>query len=249
MEVKSMSTYTTGELAKLCDISVRTVQFYDARDLLKPTELTEGGRRLYSDDDLKKLSLICLLKSLGLSLDSIQGILNSENPNKVLLLLLDEQEKHINAGIREKQNQKQAIGIVRDNIRNMDRISVNSIHDIERIMQDKIKLQKVHRATIFAAIVVGIIEWGTLIYGIIKGFWTPFFIGLPIAVALGLLVVILYRRHTAYICPECNTRFRPTSKNWVGGIHTPKIRKLKCTNCGYIGYCVEVYDDKTENKI
>ncbi len=244
-----MSTYTTGELAKLCDVSVRTVQFYDVRDLLKPTELTEGGRRLYSDDDSRKLSLICLLKSLGLSLDSIQGILNSENQNKVLLLLLDEQEKHIDAEIREKQNQRQAIGIIRDNIRNMDRISVNSIRDIEKIMKDKIKLQKVHRATIIAGIAIGIIEWGTLIYGIAEGFWTPFFIGLPIAAALGLLAVFMYRRHTAYICPECNARFKPTSKNWVGGIHTPKIRKLRCTNCGYVGYCVEVYDDKANGEI
>ena len=49
-----MSEYTTGELAKLCDVSVRTVQFYDVKDLLKPAELTEGGRRLYTDDDLKR---------------------------------------------------------------------------------------------------------------------------------------------------------------------------------------------------
>jgi DNA-binding transcriptional MerR regulator len=90
-EVRSMSTYTTGELAKLCEVTVRTVQFYDEKDLLKPTELTEGGRRLYTDEDLKKLILICLLKSLGLSLDTIKGILGSENQNKVLLLLLDEQ--------------------------------------------------------------------------------------------------------------------------------------------------------------
>ncbi len=40
-----MSKYTTGELAKLCDVSVRTVQFYDTKGLLPPTELTDevGG--------------------------------------------------------------------------------------------------------------------------------------------------------------------------------------------------------------
>ena len=36
-----MSSYTTGELAKLCDVSVRTVQFYDVLPLfvtlVKPT--------------------------------------------------------------------------------------------------------------------------------------------------------------------------------------------------------------------
>ncbi len=37
-----MSAYTTGEVARLCGISVRTVQFYDAKDLLHPSSLTEG---------------------------------------------------------------------------------------------------------------------------------------------------------------------------------------------------------------
>ena len=56
-EVKTMSKYTTGEMAKLCDVSVRTVQYYDSRKLLVPSELSEGGRRLYSEDDLRKLKL------------------------------------------------------------------------------------------------------------------------------------------------------------------------------------------------
>ena len=37
-----MSKYTTGELAKLCNVTVRTVQYYDKRGILIPTELSEG---------------------------------------------------------------------------------------------------------------------------------------------------------------------------------------------------------------
>ena len=51
-----MSKYTTGEIAKLCGVSVRTVQYYDERGILIPSELSEGGRRLYSEDDYKKVS-------------------------------------------------------------------------------------------------------------------------------------------------------------------------------------------------
>ena len=50
-----MAQYTTGGLAKECGITVRTVQFYDQRGILVPSALTEGGRRLYSEEDLKKL--------------------------------------------------------------------------------------------------------------------------------------------------------------------------------------------------
>ncbi len=72
-----MSYYTTGEMAKLCDVSVRTVQFYDTKGLLPPSELTEGGRRLYTESDLNRLRLILMLKSFGLSLDTIIGVLKS----------------------------------------------------------------------------------------------------------------------------------------------------------------------------
>ncbi|MFQ7110763.1 MAG: MerR family DNA-binding transcriptional regulator [Anaerovoracaceae bacterium] len=38
-----MSKYTTGEIAKLCGVSVRTVQYYDTRNILTPSELKENG--------------------------------------------------------------------------------------------------------------------------------------------------------------------------------------------------------------
>ena len=40
-----MSKYTTGEIAKLCGVSVRTVQYYDSRNILVPSELSEGGHK------------------------------------------------------------------------------------------------------------------------------------------------------------------------------------------------------------
>ena len=51
-EVNAVSKYTTGEVAKLCGVTVRTVQYYDARGILVPSEVSEGGRRLYSQKDV-----------------------------------------------------------------------------------------------------------------------------------------------------------------------------------------------------
>ena len=87
-----MSKYTTGEIAKLCGVTVRTVQYYDTRGILSPTELTEGGRRLYSEDDLKRLKVICFLRELGLPIDSISQLLAEEDPGSVITLLLEQQE-------------------------------------------------------------------------------------------------------------------------------------------------------------
>ena len=60
-----MSKYTTGEIAKLCGVTVRTVQYYDSRNILVPSELSEGGRRLYSEADVQKLRVICFLRNIG----------------------------------------------------------------------------------------------------------------------------------------------------------------------------------------
>ena len=90
-----MSKYTTGEIAKLCGVTVRTVQYYDTRGILVPTELSEGGRRLYSEDDLKRMKVICFLRELGLPIDSISQILSEEDPGSVIRLLLEQQEQDL----------------------------------------------------------------------------------------------------------------------------------------------------------
>ena len=65
-----MSKYTTGELAKLCGVTVRTVQYYDTRGILIPSSLSDGGRRLYSEDDVKRMKVICFLRELDLPISA-----------------------------------------------------------------------------------------------------------------------------------------------------------------------------------
>ena len=69
-----MSLYTTGELAKKCNVSVRTIQYYDERGILVPTDLTEGGRRLFSEKDVATLETICFLRDLDISIKDIAEI-------------------------------------------------------------------------------------------------------------------------------------------------------------------------------
>jgi DNA-binding transcriptional MerR regulator/DNA-directed RNA polymerase subunit RPC12/RpoP len=236
-----MSKYTTGEMAKLCNVSVRTVQFYDIKGVLNPSELSEGGRRLYTDSDLTKLRLICTLKAIGLSLDSIKGIMNSESQGKVLTLLLDEQLSHLNDSIEEQQKQIETIKAIKECIRNMTIIPVNSIIGIEHIMKDKKKLRKVHGKLLAVGCLMDVIQIGTIVLWITKGMWIPFAVGMPIVILLAALLIIIYYKNTAYICTGCNATFQPSFLNFMFSKHTPKTRKLTCTKCGHTGYCVEVY--------
>jgi DNA-binding transcriptional MerR regulator/DNA-directed RNA polymerase subunit RPC12/RpoP len=236
-----MSKYTTGEMAKLCNVSVRTVQFYDTKELLPPSELTEGGRRLYNDDDLAKLRLICTLKSIGLSLDSIKGIMKSESPGKILSLLLDEQTKQLGDEIKEKQSQLEAVKVIKECIRDMTVIPVNSIIDIEHIMKSKKGLRKARGTMLGVGLIMSAIQISTIAVWIIKGIWIPFAVGIPFVILFGVLTTRMYHRNAMYICAECNSTFRPTLGNFIFSAHTPKTRKLTCTKCGHTGYCVETY--------
>lgn len=239
-----MPPYTTGELAKLCEVSVRTVQFYDAKELLKPSELTEGGRRLYSEEDLNKLSLICMLKVLGLTLASIKGILDSDSPSKLLLLLLNEQVKQIDNEIKDRQKQLNSIKVIVESIRYTGRIPINSISDIEHMMNSKKKLKKIYVTMLVVGLVMDVIEMSALFLWIMSGFWQPFAIGMPFVFLLGVLITRMYYKNTEYICSQCNTRFKPTLGKFLFSNHALKTRKLKCPQCGQTGYCVEIASEK-----
>ena len=236
-----MSDYTTGELARLCGITVRTVQFYDARGLLHPSDLSEGGRRLYSEGDLRKMRMITALKTLGLTLDAISGVLASEHPEKVLLLLLEEQEKRIADEQGALERQRRAVETVRETIRTGQMISIESIADMDRMMEEKKKLNKLHLTMLAIAMVMSGLQWAGIVLWITTGIWWPFAACWPFVIALGIFVTRMYYKNTLYICPECGARFRPSMKKMIWAKHTPKTRLLTCTKCDYTGWCVETY--------
>ena len=98
-----MSKYTTGEIAKLCGVSVRTVQYYDSRNILVPSELSEGGRRLYSEQDLKRMKIICFLRDAGISINNIGELLSEDDPGSVISVLLEQQEQALREEVSERQ--------------------------------------------------------------------------------------------------------------------------------------------------
>ncbi len=71
--------WTVKKLSQLSGVSVRALHHYDAIGLLKPSEVTEAGYRLYREESLERLGEILLFKELGFSLQEIREIL--ENPD------------------------------------------------------------------------------------------------------------------------------------------------------------------------
>ncbi len=241
-----MSKYTTGELAKLCNVSVRTVQYYDTRGILMPSELSEGGRRLYSDDDLSKMKIICFLRELELPIDSIKNLFQEAHPEKVISILLDEQKKIFQGEMAEKQKRLSRIEETQRTLRLMAQISVESIGDIAHIMESKKQLGRVRRILLLSALPINVIEIATIVIWVKTGMWIPFAIGMCVVALLGAGLSAYYFGNVSYICPECHNIFKPEFKEAFWAKHTPYTRKLTCTHCGHRGFCVETYAKEVE---
>lgn len=77
---------TIKEVSKIAGISVRTLQYYDKIGLLRPTDYSDSGYRLYSDNDLIILQHILLFRELEFPLKEIKEIINSENFDRDIAL-------------------------------------------------------------------------------------------------------------------------------------------------------------------
>lgn len=64
-----------GQVAERTGLSLRTIRFYEESGLVIPTARSEGGFRLYGEDEVARLEMIKRMKPLGFSLEEMQGVL------------------------------------------------------------------------------------------------------------------------------------------------------------------------------
>jgi len=232
-----MSNYTTGEMAKLCGVTVRTVQFYDHKGVLHPSAETEGGRRIYNDDDLTKLRLICTLKSIGLSLDSIKSIMESELSEKILTLLLDEQVRTLSDEMKERQKQLEMIAVIKESIAKKSTAPANTILDVERIMERKTKNRNRRKlAFIYMGVAVASVAGLAFLTWLVKlQLWWAIAVYIGMA-AFGITVSALQLKNIEFICPNCDATFGVKRAFFTTGSH--KVRWAKCPECGQKNWCV-----------
>jgi MerR family transcriptional regulator, repressor of the yfmOP operon len=68
------TTYRIGEVAAQVGLTERTIRYYEERGLLESVKRLDGGQRVYTVDDVRRLKFILKLKVLGLSLAEMQEL-------------------------------------------------------------------------------------------------------------------------------------------------------------------------------
>jgi len=121
---------TVGEAAKKMNTTVRTLQYYDKEGILSPSAESEGGRRLYTEQDFIKLHQIQSMKYLGFTLDDIKNrLIYLDTPTDVAALLTEHA-----ATIREKitalSESLQAIEALKEEVLQMQSVDFKKYADI-----------------------------------------------------------------------------------------------------------------------
>lgn len=100
---------TVKEISDLTGISVRTLHYYDEIGLLKPTEKSDAGYRLYDDKALETLQQILFFREFDISLKEIKTVL--DNPALERNQILQVQRKML---VTKKERMERLIASIDD---------------------------------------------------------------------------------------------------------------------------------------
>lgn len=95
---------TVKEVSEITGVSIRTLRYYDEIGLLKPTQLTDAGYRLYDNKALEKLQEIMFFKELEIPLETIKQVMENRNLDRQEILamqktLLEKKRNRLNGVI------------------------------------------------------------------------------------------------------------------------------------------------------
>ncbi|PGZ08398.1 MerR family transcriptional regulator [Bacillus cereus] len=136
-----------NKVRELTGVTVRTLRYYDQIGLLKPASKTEGGHRLYTNEEIKKLQQVQFLKKVGFPLYEIKDMLASSAWD-----WSDSLKSQLSFIIKEQENLKKIELSLREMIHGIAIEGEENGIAIQKIMQlsskDK-EIQQYYRETVF----------------------------------------------------------------------------------------------------
>jgi DNA-binding transcriptional MerR regulator len=113
----SVGQYRIGEIAAKVGLTERTIRYYEELGLLESVKRLDGGVRVYTDDDVRRLKYIGKLKMLGLTLQEmleLERMYQRQRSNKSVLPRLIEL---LDAHLTTLSDRMGELGALRDEIR------------------------------------------------------------------------------------------------------------------------------------
>lgn len=112
--------YLRNQVAKIANINVETLRYYERNGLIPSPVRDENGYRLYDDNTLEKLQIIKYAKSCGFTLEEtkkIIAIVESKVINYSCIVgFIDEKIAEINKKVKHLDNMKMILNKIKSNI-------------------------------------------------------------------------------------------------------------------------------------
>ena len=114
-----------GKVAKLSELTVKAVRYYDNIGLVKPFQKTINGYREYNEKDVLKLKFVGKARKFNFSIDECRELLslyeNESRPSKVVKKLTLEKISQIDKKLKQLKNLKDELTYLADNCNGDDR--------------------------------------------------------------------------------------------------------------------------------
>ncbi|GAA0314079.1 MerR family transcriptional regulator [Oceanobacillus sp. FSL W7-1281] len=125
--------WSTGQLAALTGLSIRTLRYYDQIGLFSPSLYTEAGHRRYTSEDMQMLLQILVLKKMHLPLEEIKEIIQTNNEN--LFDTLDQQIDRVKAEIAVQEKLLNQLERTRQEAANTKTISFQELTSLFELIR------------------------------------------------------------------------------------------------------------------
>ncbi len=137
--------YRIEQVADRLRTTKRTLRYYEEIGLLPPAERTEGGYRLYSEDDIKRLERIQRLKDLlGFSLAEIRELLQADDERGHVRVAYNQETdpavklKHMEEADRLSRQQ---LAVVEHKMAGLEQMRQDILKRLEHYLQHRQELQ------------------------------------------------------------------------------------------------------------
>lgn len=128
-----MLYYTIGEVAKLTDLSKKALMYYEDAGVLTPSMVGDNGYRYYTEEDIKTINKISVLKYFGIPIKDMKDILDRDEKG-FFLELLDQQVEGFQNTISNLQNIIKIIEAISENMKNNSDFNWNDIVRLVKIL-------------------------------------------------------------------------------------------------------------------
>ncbi|RIL20952.1 MerR family transcriptional regulator [Staphylococcus gallinarum] len=224
-----MTLYQTGDLAKICNVSVRTIQYYDNKGLLNAS--SNNGRRYFDKNSKEKLEMILILKSFGFKLKDIKLLFDEKVELNVIRALINEKLVQVEEEIHELKTLEREMKQYQKYISEGSTESYTKLIDTQQYIKENMKHRKLPMAFTSKLITLFVAQYSFVIYSMYKKSWKPILFNLPPFFLITTAFTYKYYKSVEYLCPNCQQKFIPEFITWTLARHTPKTRALKCPNC------------------